>query len=74
MDKTVTVVTVVQQVVRLGALWVAVCASLILAVGYTKSGLETLLGDHLAQSPPAVAPTPARAGTPQPLIRAQRPL
>lgn len=47
MNKTVTVV---QQLVRLGALWIAVCASLVLAVGYTKTGLETLLHEHLPSS------------------------
>ncbi len=60
------------QTMRLGVLWVAVCASLVLAVGYTKSSLETLLGDHLAS--PAATASPAKAAAPQPLTRAQRPL
>lgn len=57
----------VRQTFRLSFLWVAICTSLAGMLVYTKSGLEILLADVIAEQ----AQQKPAAAVQQPRIRAQ---
>lgn len=74
-----------RQLMHLGVLWVAVCASLFGALAYTKTGLESLIAEQTGApaSPRAIAAAPVAAAAPaqpaatarpQPPFRGQRAL